>query len=469
MRKKKKERVHCLICLATLSKNLTKNRDSNRISTVFKECEFFSACGYAVENHQGFRVASENLDTPTATVGVWIDAGSRYEDASNNGVAHFLEHMAFKGTSRRKQSDLEIEVENMGAHLNAYTSREQTVYYAKCFAQDLERAVEMLSDILLNSVYGENEIWRERQVIIREAEEVAQNMQEVVFDHLHAGAYAGCSLSRTILGTDENIRRMHREQLIDYIGKYYKGPRMLLAAAGGVDHSHLVELAKKYFGKIEHGDEHVLDYEPGVFTESHQLIEDKQMEMVYGSLAVEGTSWTSEDNIPVQVVNTLIGQFDRTHCRNSSRLARTLSPNSGVSSFMSYTTSYKDTGLTGLFFCAEPDALFNLAESVCKEWRQLCEEVDVDELERAKRSLLTNSLLMLDGSTPICEDIGRQLLCFDRRISTEELEEKINSITPDTIRSIGRRYFVNKPFAYVIIGKTSNWPNPRKIQKWLSC
>lgn len=128
----------------------------------------------------GLRVASEDSGSQTATVGLWIDAGSRYEDARNNGVAHFLEHMAFKGTAKRSQTDLELEVENMGAHLNAYTSREQTVFYAKCLSRDVPKAVEILSDIIQNSKLGEAEIERERGVILREMQEVESNLQEVV-------------------------------------------------------------------------------------------------------------------------------------------------------------------------------------------------------------------------------------------------------------------------------------------------
>lgn len=136
---------------------------------------------------------------------MYIDAGSRYETKANNGVAHFLEHMAFKGTKKRSQMGLELEVEEHGAHLNAYTSREHTIYYAKCFNHDLERSVEILSDILLHSVYGKHEVQREKGVIVRESEEIDQNMQEVVFDRLHADAFRGCSLARPILGSIPNI------------------------------------------------------------------------------------------------------------------------------------------------------------------------------------------------------------------------------------------------------------------------
>ncbi|CAK5020696.1 unnamed protein product [Meloidogyne enterolobii] len=363
----------------------------------------------------GFRVASETLKMSTATVfvGVWIDAGSRYEDENNSGVAHFLEHMAFK---KRTQHQLELEVEDMGAHLNAYTSREHTVYYAKCLSSDLEKSVEILSDILLRSVYDEGAIYREQQVILREAESIEQNVQEVVFDHLHANAFAGSPLERTILGTNQNIKNMTRDHLIDYVKKYYKGPRMVLTAAGGVDHDYLVELGKKYFGNIERGDE-------------HKTIENPEMKMTYGTLAVEGTSWTNPDNVAIQVANTMIGQYDRTQSigiLGSSTLATSLGHDSGVESFMAYTTSYKDVGLTGIYFCAEPRALENLVKCVCNEWRSLSGDINVDSLERAKSSLLTNCALILDGSTAVCEDIGRFLNFLKKSEKIFKLDKKLN-------------------------------------------
>lgn len=158
----------------------------------------------------GLRVASEGAHGETATVGVWIGAGSRYETAENNGAAHFLEHMAFKGTAKRTQQQLELEIENMGGHLNAYTSREQTVYYAKVFKKDVPRALDILSDILQNSKLDEQAIERERDVILREMEEVNKQFEEVIFDRLHETAYMGNGLGRTILGPIENVRDVVR-------------------------------------------------------------------------------------------------------------------------------------------------------------------------------------------------------------------------------------------------------------------
>merc|ERR1719464_31913 len=199
----------------------------------------------------GLRIGSETtIGAETATVGVWIDSGSRYETAQNNGAAHFLEHMAFKGTSKRTKQALEEQIENMGGHLNAYTSREQTAYFAKVFKQDVPTAVEIISDILLNSTLSPDAINVERDVILREMQEVNKNQEELVLDHLHATAFQGTSLGRTILGTEENIRNLSREQLVEYIQTQYTAPRMVLVGAGAVDHDKLCDLANEHFGSL---------------------------------------------------------------------------------------------------------------------------------------------------------------------------------------------------------------------------
>ena len=274
----------------------------------------------------GLRVASEDSGAQTATVGLWIDAGSRYEDDKNNGVAHFLEHMAFKGTAKRSQTDLELEVENMGAHLNAYTSREQTVFYAKCLSKDVPKAVEILGDIIQNSKLGEAEIERERGVILREMQEVESNLQEVVFDHLHATAFQGTPLGNTILGPTKNIKSIGKSDLQAYIEQHYKSPRIVLAGSGGVKHSDLVKLAEKELGKIGNTFDGKPPELPGCrFTGSEVRVRDDSLPLAHVAIAVEGCGWTNADNVPLMVANTLIGAWDRSQgggVNNASNLAR---------------------------------------------------------------------------------------------------------------------------------------------------
>uniref|UniRef100_A0A8C3B2E6 Mitochondrial-processing peptidase subunit beta n=1 Tax=Cyclopterus lumpus TaxID=8103 RepID=A0A8C3B2E6_CYCLU len=421
----------------------------------------------------GLRVSSEDAGLTTCTVGLWIDAGSRYENERNNGTAHFLEHMAFKGTRKRSQLDLELEIENMGAHLNAYTSREQTVYYAKAFSKDLPRAVEILADIIQNSTLGEAEIERERGVILREMQEVETNLQEVVFDYLHATAYQSTALGRTILGPTENIKTINRGDLVEYITTHYKGPRIVLAAAGGVSHDELIDLAKYHFGKLPgRGEAPALP--PCHFTGSEIRVRDDKMPLAHIAIAVEAVGWSHPDTIPLMVANTLIGNWDRSFGGGvvSSdetstpiyKLAQMACQGNLCHSFQSFNTCYTDTGLWGLYMVCEPGTIEDMMHFTQMEWMSLCTSVTEGEVARAKNLLKTNMLLHLDGSTPICEDIGRQMLCYSRRIPLHELEARIDAIDATTIKDVCTKYIYNKAPAIAAVGPIEQLPDYNQIR-----
>jgi len=415
----------------------------------------------------GLRVATEDTGAPTATVGLWIDAGSRCETESNNGVAHFLEHMAFKGTSKRSQTDLELEVENMGAHLNAYTSREQTVFYAKCLSQDIPKALEILADILQNSKLGESEIERERGVILREMQEVETNLQEVVFDHLHATAFQGTPLGRTILGPTRNIKSISKKDLLDYIKTYYKPCRMVLAGAGGVDHDLLVKSASQLFNSKPSFEDEAPGLTPCRFTGSEIRVRDDAMPLAHVAIAVEGCGWESADNIPLMVANTIVGAWDRSQgggmC-NTSKLAMVATQDNLAHSFQSFNTCYKDTGLWGIYFVSQSLCLEDMVFNIQSEWMRLCTSLTEAEVERAKNFLKANMLLQLDGTTPICEDIGRQMLCYGRRIPVHELEARINSVTAQNVQDVMMKYIYDKCPAVAAIGPVEGLPDYNRIR-----
>jgi len=447
---------------------------SSIASSSFKECLLNTPSTDVTVLANGMRVASEDSGAPTATVGLWIDTGSRYETAANNGVAHFLEHMAFKGTAKRSQTGLELEVENMGAHLNAYTSREQTVFYAKCLAGDTEAAVEVLSDILTNSTFGTQEIERERGVILREMQEVEMNLQEVVFDHLHAVAYQGTPLGRTILGPAKNIKSISRDDLVHYINTHYKGPRMVLAGAGGVNHAELCSMAEKYFAKIGTDcpaeipiDQHCR------YTGSDVRVRDDSMPLAHVAIAVEGCGWTNPDNIPLMVANTLIGNWDRSMgggANNSSRLAHYCAEKGFCHSFQSFNTCYKDTGLWGIYFVTDALNQDNMVYNIQNEWMRICTTVTDFEVNRAKNLLKTNMLLQLDGTTPICEDIGRQMLCYGRRIPQHELEARIEAVDAQLVKDTCYKYIYDRCPAVAAVGPIENLPDYNVIRSgmyWL--
>uniref|UniRef100_H2ZL92 Mitochondrial-processing peptidase subunit beta n=1 Tax=Ciona savignyi TaxID=51511 RepID=H2ZL92_CIOSA len=424
----------------------------------------------------GLRVASEDSGISTCTVGLWIDAGSRYETNENNGTAHFLEHMAFKGTANRSQLDLELEVENMGAHLNAYTSREQTVYYAKAFSKDLPRAVEILSDIIQNSTLGEAEIERERGVILREMEEIEQNQQEVVFDYLHSTAYQGTSLGLTILGPSENIKKINRDDLVKYIKQHYNPSRMVLAAAGGVEHDKLVNLAKEFFGTTNI--KPIYSTIAIIFRHFEMLVyfifnnfllrhRNDHMPYVHVAMAVEGVGWEHPDTIPLMVANQIIGSWDRSSTNGAhfpNPLVRRMAREGLCVSFQSFNTLYTDTGLWGIYFVSDNENIYDCTIRVQDEWMRLCTELTDLEVSRATNTLLTNMALMLDGTTPICEDIGRQMLCYGRRIPWPEMARRIAYINVNDVKKVLGKYVWDACPAVASIGPTEALPDYSNIR-----
>src|SRR6201987_6526518 len=192
----------------------------------------------------GLRVATDRVDTvDTVSLGIWVDVGTRHERPEVNGAAHFLEHMAFKGTERRSARAIAEEIEAVGGHLNAYTSRESTAYYAKVLKEDVPLALDILSDILQNSTFDPEEIERERAVILQEIGQANDTPDDIVFDHFQECAYPDQAMGRPALGRPEIIRRLEREAVVTYLRDHYGARRMVLAAAGHLDHDRIASLA----------------------------------------------------------------------------------------------------------------------------------------------------------------------------------------------------------------------------------
>lgn len=428
----------------------------------------------------GMTVATETSPlAKTATVGVWIDAGSRAEHEYNNGTAHFLEHLAFKGTKNRSQQQLELEFENMGGHLNAYTSRENTVFYSKSLAQDVPKTVEILSDILQNSKLEEDAIERERSVILREAEEVDKQYEEVVFDHLHAVAFQGQPLGRTILGPKENIKEIVQKDLSDYIKYNYKADRMVLVGSGAVNHGELVKLAEKQFANLPVSAKPVT---PGAgsrgphdvpkFVGSEVRIRDDTLPVAHIAIAVEGVSWSSPDYYTALVAQAVIGNWNRslgTASNQGSKLSAIVSKNNLANSFVSFSTSYSDTGLWGIYLTTENKTqIDDLVHFALKEWNRLSVSVSPIEIERAKSQLKASLLLSLDGTTAVAEDIGRQIVTTGRRQTPQEVERSVNAVSVDDVKAWAQKYLWDKDVAIAALGPIEGLLDYQRIRNDMS-
>lgn len=396
---------------------------------------------------------------------MYIDAGSRFETAQNNGTAHFLEHMAFKGTTKRSQLQLEQEVENMGGHLNAYTSREQTVYYAKVLKENVPHAVELLSDILTNSTFAKDAVERERSVILREMEEVDSQLEEVVFDRLHEVAYVGTPLARTILGPEENIRSIQAEDIVSYIKTHYTAPRMVMAASGAVDHTQLADLAQEHFGSVptEAPPGFAYEVEPSLFSGSDVRDYNDDMEEGHFALAFEGLKWTDPDTFTLMLCQSLLGTFDarRSGTEFSASKLASIMAKQGIAKLMQpFCTCYNDTGLFGVYLTTrmnDKDEVHDVFHEIQQEMVALTTGTDESDLAMAKAQLKSNLLLGIDGTSPNAEEIGRQMLTYGRRMSLAETFARVDMITADDVQRVAEKVIWDQEIAFAGIGPNLKW------------
>ena len=303
----------------------------------------------------GLTIATDRINgVESAALGVWVGTGARAETASTNGVAHLLEHMAFKGTSRRSAADIAAEIEDVGGHLNAYTSKEITAYYARVLKEDISLALDILADILKNSVFDSVELDREREVILQEIGQAADTPEDVAHDAFQAAAYPGQPVGRPILGAPEIIRTIPRAAIVDYMSSRYKPGSMVLSAAGAVDHGQLVELAENLFGDMAPGQ--APETEPAVYQGGEERI-IKPSEQAHVFFGLPGPHFGAADYYAGHVLSALYGGG------MSSRLFQEIREKRGLCySIYSFMSSMSDTGMFGIYAGTEEHRRAKLLE-----------------------------------------------------------------------------------------------------------
>jgi len=395
----------------------------------------------------GLRVATDSMDTvESVSVGVWVDVGTRHEKPEVNGVSHMLEHMAFKGTKRRTALDIAEQIEDVGGHINAYTSRENTAYYARVLKDDQPLALDIIADIIQNSTMDSEEFERERTVILQEIHSAEDTPDDVIFDHFQQAAYPDQPLGRPVLGLADIISDISRETVMNYMGSHYQAPGMVLAASGRVDHDTVVAMARDAFAGLGQG---TLPGRDKAMYSGGESRKSKELEQAHLLLGFDGMAYDDPDYYAMAVFSTLFGGG------MSSRLFQEIREKRGlVYSIYSFASSYQDGGMFGIYAGTGEDEMADLAPLVCDEIKKVQDGVGDSEVARAKAQLKASILMSLESSSSRCEQLARQLLVFNRTLTVEEVVRDIEAVDPAAIKRVARRIFAT-PLTMASLGPIS--------------
>ena len=338
----------------------------------------------------------------TVSLGLWVDVGTRHEAPAVNGAAHFLEHMAFKGTERRSARAIAEEIEAVGGHLNAYTSRESTAYYAKVLKEDVPLGLDILADILMNSSFDPAEFERERTVILQEIGQANDTPDDIIFDHFQERAFPDQAMGRPVLGSPEIIRQLSREAVIAYLRDHYGAARMVLSASGNLDHDRFVELAEKLLSAMPA--ERAVTTEPARYT-GGEYRQGRDLEQLHIVLGFPGLPLGDPDYYAVAVLSTAFGGG------MSSRLFQEVREKRGLAyTIHSFAHSFRDGGLFGIYAgTGEADA-GELMPVLCEETMRLADGLTPVELARAKAQMKAGLLMSLESTGARCEQMAQHML-----------------------------------------------------------
>ncbi|MEQ9489316.1 MAG: pitrilysin family protein [Alphaproteobacteria bacterium] len=404
----------------------------------------------------GLTVATDPMPwIETVSVGVWVGAGTRVETADTNGSAHFLEHMAFKGTTSRSARDIAEQVEAVGGHMNAYTGRESTAFFIKLMKQDIELGVDILADILINPVFDEDEFERERSVILQEIAQVADTPDDLVFDRFQEAAYAGQSIGYPVLGSTVTVKGLSAKGLRAFMKRHYRADNMVLCAAGAVDHDKLVALGERLFSPIvaasdtpEEGAKDQAVYTGGEVRDS---LSSEQVHLLFG---FPGPSMREDEFYTANVLSGILGGG------MSSRLFQEIREKRGLAySVFSFASCFSDGGVFGLYAGTAEEAVPELIDVLFQEISGLRNGsagsgITAAELDRAKAQAKSGIAMGLESSSSRAETLAGQLLLFGRPVPVEEVLQRTQAVDIDSLARSAARIF-SGPLTLAGIGPLS--------------
>ena len=386
----------------------------------------------------GLTILTDSMEVASFTLGIWVDIGSRNEWESVNGITHFLEHMIFKGTARRSALAITQEIENVGGRLNAYTTKEYTTYYIQALAEYLPLTIDLLGDMLQNSVFDPQELEREKNVILQEIWQSYDAPEDIIFDHFQQTAYPSCPLGKPIIGNIDNVKRFDREALFEYFYAYYKPRAMILAAAGKVDHAQVVESAARAFPKADPvSPKYAL---PSLYCGGEYRVTEKDLQQTHVVVGFKGLGFDDDALYSSMVLNVLFGGG------MSSRLFQEIRERRGLAySIYSFLEAYQEEGLFGIYGGTSATDLQEMVSVACDQLCQTLETLTEDEVNRATVQLKSSLLMDFERSSARCRRLALNMLHFKRIIPVAEIVSNLEAVTPATVKAVLHRHLLSPP------------------------
>jgi predicted Zn-dependent peptidase len=384
----------------------------------------------------------------SVSLGVWIGTGSRIERAPENGISHFIEHMVFKGTTHRSAEDIARSVDSVGGGLDAFTSKELVSFNTKVMDEHLPLALDILADLVLNPLFREEDIAKEKSVILEEIKMEADQPEFVLHETFISNFWKGHGLGRPILGTKETVKKFSRQMLFDYYNRVYTPGNILITAAGNLEHDEIVRLVCNHFAGLPDRERVPVDTTP----ESHAPIVLKRkesLEQVHIAMGVPSYQLAHEMRYPLYVLNTVLGGG------MSSRLFQDIREKQGLAyAVYSELNLFSDTGCFTVYAGTAVETAEQVVLSVIQELRALKNDlIGEDELRRAKDHLKGSLMLSLESTSSRMSNLARQELYFDRFMSLDEMLESIESVTREEVQRIACEFFTTDNIALAMLGR----------------
>ncbi|WP_299603635.1 pitrilysin family protein [uncultured Tateyamaria sp.] len=406
----------------------------------------------------GFRIVTEHMPgLASASIGIWVGAGARHETPEQNGIAHFLEHMAFKGTERRSALQIAEAIEDVGGYINAYTSREVTAYYARVLENDVPLALDVLADILLNPVFDQSEIEVERGVILQEIGQALDTPDDVIFDWLQEQAYPEQPLGRTILGPSERVSSFGCADLSRFVDEHYGPEQMILSAAGAVDHDAIVRLAEELFGHLSSRPKRVADCATFAGGEERR---SKALEQAHFAMAFESPGYRDDAIYTAQIYASALGGG------MSSRLFQEVRENRGLCyTIFAQAGAYADTGMTTVYAGTSAEQVADLATITVDEIKRAADDMTVAEVDRARAQMKAGLLMGLESPSNRAERLARLVQIWDRVPALTETVALIDSVTVEDVRAFAEHMATQAPMALALYGPIDAAPTRFALQE----